>query len=113
MTVMKLATDMGSKCARQDIDSVYRLRRNPLQNGRLRSIVIRFMSISSRHEFYNKRSALKRQKTWHGVWINEDVSEATRRKKDDLRSVAALCRDKKVDCKLHSDGITCRKMNHS
>ena len=105
VTVLKLATDMGSTCARQDIDSVYRLGRNPLQNNRPRSVVIRFKSVSSRHEFYNKRSTLKGQKTWQGVWINEDVTEATRWKKDDMRSVAALCRGKKVDCKLHSDGI--------
>ena len=105
VTVQNLAADMGSACTRQTIDSVYRLGRKALQHGRPRSVVIRFTCIKSRHEFFNKRSNLKGKKTWQGVWINEDVLEVTRRKKDDMRSVAALCRDKKVDCKLHSDGI--------
>ena len=103
--VQKLAADMGSTCQPADLDSLYRLGRNPLQNGRPRSIVIRFASKQSRHEFFNERSSLKGQKPWQGVWINEDVTEVTRRKKDDMRLVAALCRDRKVDCKLHSDGI--------
>ena len=103
--VLNLVTAMGSACKRQDIDRVYRLGRKAANNGRPRSIVVCFNTVQSRHEFYNKRAALKGKKDWFGVWINEDVLEVTRRKKDDMRSVAALCRDKNVNCRLHSDGI--------
>ena len=104
-TVEKLVKDMGSSCKHSDIDSVYRLGRKSTHSGRPRSIVIRFASVRARHEFYNKRSTLKGKKAWFGVWINEDVLDVTRRKKDDMISVADLCRAKNVECKLHSDGI--------
>ena len=75
---------------------------------RPRTIIIKFKSVQARHEFYNARFNLKNKKEWARVWINDDVSEETRRRREAMRAISILCRDKQVECKLRSDAIVIR-----
>ena len=103
--VVTLAQAMGSSCQPSDIDTVYRLGKRQEKQPRPRTIVIRFKTVQARHEFYNARFNLNDKKNWTRVWVNDDVSEETRRRREAMRAISILCRDNKVDCKLRSDSI--------
>ena len=103
--IVKLAESMGSKCQPGDIDSVFRLGKQVPNPKRARPVMVKFKTVSARHEFYNQRFNLNKQKQWDRVWINEDVTDNTRRRKEAMRSISLLCRDNQVDCKLRSDAI--------
>ena len=78
--VSKLAEAMGSQCQASDIDRVFRLGRKQNNQTRPRTIMIVFRSLRARHEFFNSRLNLKNKKEWSRVWVNDDVSEQTRRR---------------------------------
>ena len=103
--VLKLAEAMGSDCQASDIDSAYRLGKKLDKQVRPRTIMLRFKTKEARHEFYNARFKLKEKKEWSRVWVNDDVNEHTRRRREAMRSIATLCRDSQVDCKIRSDSI--------
>ena len=90
--VKKLAESMGSNCQLTDIDSVFRLGKQDPNQKRGRPVMIKFKTVSTRHEFYNQRFSLKNQKQWDRIWINEDVTDNTRRRKEAMRSISILCR---------------------
>ena len=103
--VLKIAEAMESDSQSTDIDSVYRIgKRNPKQT-RPRTIMVRFKTVQARHNFYNWRFKLKNKKDWARTWINDDVSDQTRRRGEAMRSIAILCKDQQVECRLRSDSI--------
>ena len=103
--ILKLAEAMGSDTHAVDIDSVYRLGKRQTKELRPRTILIKFKTTQARNEYYNGRFKLKDKKEWSRVWINDDVSEQTRRRREAMRSIATLCRDERVEHKLRSDSI--------
>ena len=103
--ILKLAGAMGSSCQPTDIDGMYRMGRFQDKQTKLRTIMIRFKTKQARHEFFNARFQLKNKKEWSRVWINDDVCDQTRRRREAMRAIAILCRDNQTDCKLRSDSI--------
>ena len=66
----------------------------------------KFKTVSARHEFYNWRFGLKNLKQWERVWLNENVTDNTRRCKEAMRFISSiLYRDNQVECKLGLDAI--------
>ena len=103
--ILKLAGVMGSNCQATEIDYVFRMGKKQEKQLRPRTIMVKFKSMQARHEFYNARFQLKSKKEWERVWINDDVSEQTRRRREAMRAITILCRDSRTDCKLRSDSI--------
>ena len=103
--ILKLAEAMGSDSKASSFDSVYRLGKKNPQQARPRTILIKFKTIQARNNFYNGRFNLKNKKEWARTWINDDVSDQTRRRREAMRSIAILCKDQRVDHKLRTDSI--------
>ena len=103
--ILKLAEAMGTDSQANSIDSVYRLGKRHPKQTRPRTILVKFKTIQARHDFYNGRFNLKNKKEWARTWINDDVSDQMRRRREAMRSIAILCKDRQGDCKLRSDLI--------
>ena len=103
-TVLKIATAIGVRCQPPDIDFVYRIGK-ARPEGRPRPILVHFKSQAVRDNIYYGRSKLRRNDDWKQVYVNDDVNEATRKKREELRAVALLCQLKNVNHKLHADSI--------
>ena len=106
--VLKLASAIGVRCQPPDIDFVYRigkLRADGRPDSRPRPILIHFKAQAVRDNIFYGRPKLRRNENWKSVYVNDDVNESTRRKREDLRAVALLCQHKNVNCKLHADSI--------
>lgn len=80
---------------------------NPNQHkpSRPRTIVVIFKSKHERNIIFYARAQLKNANAYKGIFINDDVSEITRRQRDEFRSVATLARNQGSSIKLHSDGL--------
>ena len=104
--VLKMAEAMGSTCRDSDIANAYRMGKKQDKQTCQRTIMIKFKTKEARHEFYNQRFNLKNKKDWSRVWLNNDVSDPTRRWREAMRAITILCRDNQTDCKLRSESIT-------
>ena len=103
-TVLKLAAAVGVRCQPPDIDFVYRIGK-ARDEGRPRPLLVHFRSRAVRDNIYYGRSKLRRDDEWKSVYVNDDVNESTRRKRENLRAVALLCQVKNITHKLHPDSI--------
>ena len=108
--VLKISTAIGVRCQPPDIDFVYRIGKVRADSdtrpaGRPRPILVHFKSRAVRDNIYYGRSKLRKNDEWRNVYVNDDVNESTRRKREDLRSVALLCHVKNIVHKLHNDSI--------
>ena len=107
--VLKVAAAIGVRCQPPDIDFVYRIGK-PRPDGRPRPILVHFKSVAVRNNIYFGRSKLRGVDEWKFVYVNDDVNESTRKKREELRAVALLCQYKNINCKAHNDSI---KMKNS
>ena len=103
--ILRLSTAIGVRCQPSDIEFVYRIGKSRPADSRPRSILVHFKTQSVRDNIYYGRSKLRRDDEWKQVYVNDDVNESTRKKRDDLRAVATLCQVKNIAVKLHSDSI--------
>ena len=103
-TIMQLATALGVCCQLQDIDLVYRISK-VRPDDRPRTNLVSFKLRAVRDNIYFGRSKLRGKDNWRGVYVNDDVNDSTRKKREGLRAVALLCKVKNIDSKLYSDSI--------
>lgn len=106
--VVEMAHCMGVvNMTQQDVITAYRVGKPAQNNARARSrtVLITFVNERARNAFFFARSSLKNQEKFKGVFVNDDVSPATRKQRDDYRAVAALARQDGVDVRVHTDGI--------
>ena len=105
--ILKIAGAEGVRCQPPDIKFVYRIgrRQDRHQPLRPRPILVQFKTETVRDNIYFSRAKLRGNQEWKQVYINDDVNESTRKKRDDMRAIALLCRHKNVNCRLHSDAI--------
>ena len=113
--VLKIAAAEGVRCQPPDIKFVHRIgrrqdRRQPL---RPRPILVQFKAEAVRDNIYFSRAKLRGVQEWKQVFINDDVNESTRKKRDDMRAVGLLCRHKNINCRLHSDAIVINGRKYS
>ena len=91
-----------------NFEACYRV--GPYSKSRPRSILVSFEKQSDRDRVYSKRMDLKRTEHFQKVWINEDVSPASRRRRDIIRLIAKEAQEQGIDCKsgkyaLHIDHV--------
>ena len=111
-TVLKLAAAIGVRCQPPDINSVYRIGK-VRADRRPRPLLVCFKTAAVRDNIYYRRSKLRKNDEWKSVYVNDDVNESTRKKREELRAVSLLCQVKNVDSRLHSDSIVINGRKYS
>ena len=108
-----------------DVLTVNRMGRKPLPRpgaqqqmriiDRTRTIMIVFKNVHTRNALYFNRAKLGKIDSYRGIYLNDDVTQTTRKAREDYRSVAALARAAGSDIRVHGDGIIIdgRKYRHT
>ena len=110
--IIQLASALGFRCQPLDIDLVYRI--GKVRPGdRPRPVLVCFKSRAVRDNIYFGRSKLRKKEGWRGEYVNDDVNDSTRKKREGLRAVALLCKVKNVDCKLYADSIIINRRRYN
>ena len=78
-------------------EACYRL--GPYSKSKPRSILVSFDKQSDRDLVYSRRMNLKRTADYSRVWINEDISPASRRKREIIRLITREAHDQGIDCR--------------
>lgn len=113
--VIDMAATMGQDTLTQnDIVSVYRLGKHKQQTAhtRPRTVLISFTTEKVRNSFFFARTTLKDKQQYKGVYVNDDVTQMTRRQRDDFRVIAAMARRDGIDVRVHTDGILLNGVKH-
>lgn len=93
----------GIVCQVGDIDYAKRMGR--YREGQNRPVMVRLLKEGLRNAILYNRSNVSRNSN-PSVWVNDDVSDTTRKQRKRVRDVAYLASLKGVkDVKIHSDGI--------
>lgn len=108
--VMDMAAAMGVNTINAgDIVTVYRIgkRLDNTHNTRQRprTILITFSNLQKRNKFFYSRASLKNSRDHRGIYLNDDITNTTRKQRDDYRSVASLARSEGVEVRVHTDGV--------
>lgn len=96
----------GIQCDFSDIDFARRI--GKYKKGQKRPILVRFFSEDKRNAFLYNRANLNQSvaPNMYPVWINDDVSDLTRRCRKSVRDVATLAKQQGIpNIKVHGDGI--------
>lgn len=102
-TIASCLSRSGITCLAEDID--YAKRVGWYREGQSRPVMVRLLKESLRNAILYNRSNVSR-KSNPPVWVNDDVSDVTRKQRKRVRDVAYLANLKGVnDVKIHSDGI--------
>ena len=110
-TVLDIATAIGvNTMTNGDILAAYRtgkLHTNVNSNVRqkARPVMITFATVQKRNAFYFARTKLRNTERFKRVYINDDVTQLTRKQRDDYKAVANIARDDGVEVRIHSDGL--------
>lgn len=72
---------------------------------RPRTIMIVFQDAQSRNAFYYAKNKLKESDTYNRIYLGDDVTQLTRKLRDEYRSVAALAKHMGADVRIHGDGV--------
>ena len=91
-----------------NIEACYRL--GPYSRSRPRPILVTFEKQVDRDLVYDKRMDLKNTSNYKRVWVNEDLGQASKRKRGLVRMIAREALQQGVDCRsgkyaLHIDNI--------
>lgn len=109
--VKELATKVGTMIDDSEIEAVYRIGKS-LNGNRPRTIMVKFTAKEPRNRLYYKRMKLnttKDETSRNKIWINDDITANTARQREELRSIADLCKEKgETEVKVHTDGIILR-----
>lgn len=103
----------GYTCTANDLD--YAKRIGKYREGQTRPILVRFIREGLRNAILFGKNNISRNST-PPVWVNDDVSDITRKQRKRTRDVAYLARLNGItDVKIHSDGIIIgnEKYHHS
>ena len=80
-----------------NIDACYRL--GPVDKAKPRPILVTFERQADRDMIYGKRMELKKSRDYTRIWINEDVSPASKRKRELIRLISNEARQQGIDCR--------------
>lgn len=94
----------GVQSSVNDIDHVYRVGKYKANGAR--PTIVKLMKEGLRNLILYNRATVNANKTSGFIWINDDVSDETRRLRKTVRDVAALAKIKGHDnIKIHGDGL--------
>lgn len=109
--IVELGRMTGTTIEEKDVEAIYRIGKNPTGN-RPRTIMVKFVTKEPRNRLYFNRMKLNTKRddgNRSKIWINDDITAGTARQREELRSIADLCRDKgEENVKVHTDGIIVR-----
>ena len=113
--VNEILTYLNPEVNTAEVVSVSRLGRKPLlqqttrhptrYNDRPRPILVVFSNVHARNAIYFSRTKLGKSDNFRGIYLNDDVTQLTRKTREEYRSVAALARAEGCEIRVHSDGI--------
>lgn len=93
----------GVSCSYDDID--YAKRIGKYKPGYTRPILVKFVRESKRNLILYNRANLNRNSNVL-IWINDDISDFTRRQRKTVREIAAYAKASGIpDLKIHGDGL--------
>lgn len=102
--VANTLSNTGIQCQPSDIDYVKRV--GQYRKGMNRPILVRFIREGVRNSILYNRNNINNGKTSHFIWINDDVSDFTRRQRKTTRDIAALAKTTGQDnVRVHGDGM--------
>lgn len=112
-TIAACLSRSGIICRADDIDYARRLGR--YREGQTRPVLVRLLKEGQRNAILYNRFNVTRNSN-PPVWVNDDVSEITRKQRKRVRDVAYLAKLKGINnVKIHSDGVIIgnEKFHHS
>lgn len=93
----------GISCSTDDIDYDKRLGKH--KQGSTRPVIVKFLREYKRNLILYNRANLNRNSN-SLIWINDDVSDYTRRQRKTVRDIAAYAKSiGQSDLRVHSDGL--------
>lgn len=103
--VVQTLSKTGVICNISDID--YTKRIGKFKEGTTRPILIRFIREGKRNSiFYNRANINKNRARGDPLlWLNDDISDETRRHRKTVRDIAALAKQEDITVRVHDDGI--------
>ena len=102
--ILRIAAAVGVRCQPPDIDLVYRIGKRELKD-RPRPVLVSFKTREIRNGIFYGRAKLRGNDNWRAVYVNDDVNDSTRKKREGLRAVSLLCKVKNVEHRLHADSV--------
>lgn len=106
--VAKVLSKTGVQCHPSDLD--YARRIGKFRSGHIRPVLVRFMKESKRNAILYGRNNVNKKRSPNNnsplIWINDDVSDMTRRNRKSVRDIATLAKlqgDGSV--RVHGDGL--------
>lgn len=94
----------GTFVTTNDIDFTRRI--GAYKDGQNRPILVKFLKEAKRNAVLYNRQNLDINKTSNFVWVNDDISDETRRYRKTTRDIAALANINGVtDIRVHGDGL--------
>lgn len=110
---VEILSRTGVTCTDEEIDYVRRI--GKYRDGKTRPVLVCFRRQGIRNQIFYNRNNLNRERRSH-VWINDEVSDGTRRMRKATRDIATLAKASGYkNVKIHTDGILINnsKFRHS
>lgn len=109
-TISSYFAKTGIACVPADID--YASRVGKFKEGRTRPVLVRMNREGQRNAILFNRNKINRDSNVT-VWLNDDVSDLTRRHRKNVRDVASLAKlNGMTNIKTHSDGLVIDNMKY-
>lgn len=102
--VATILSGTGISCSTTDIDFYRRI--GPYREGSTRPILVRFTTEAKRNAILYNCMQINRNKSSNFVWINDDISDTTRRYRKTVRDIATLANLNGIqNIRVHGDGL--------
>lgn len=103
--VTQTLSKTGVICEMSDIDFVKRI--GKYKESTTRPVLIRFLKEGKRNSVLYSRANLNKNRPRGEplLWLNDDISDETRRNRKTVRDIAALAKQVGTEVKVHDDGI--------
>lgn len=102
--VATILSGTGTYLTTSDIDFTRRI--GTYKDGHTRPVLVKFLKESKRNAVLYNRQYLNANKTFNFIWVNDDISDETRRNRKTTRDVAALANLNGIrDIRVHGDGL--------
>lgn len=104
----KVLSKTGIQCHPSDLD--YARRIGKFRTGYNRPVLVRFMRESKRNSILYARNNINKKRAPNSkaplLWVNDDVSDVTRRNRKNVRDIATLAKQQGDDSiRIHGDGL--------
>lgn len=104
----KVLAKTGVQCHPSDID--YARRIGKFRTGHIRPVLVRFLRESKRNAILYGRNNVNKNRPQNSktpfIWVNDDVSDLTRRNRKNVRDIATSAKIQGVtNVKVHGDGL--------